>query len=606
MPSQAEVSSQITASLAVSEPDLDTSIGSVTRKIIDAVAGQIADASIDNQLLTYQYDVNSKVGADLDAWVQLFGMSRFPAARASGTVTFTRGTSTDVISVPINAQVTTADGLLVFQTLAAAILDVGAISATVPAQAVTAGPAGNVAAGTLTLLQTPVSEINAVTNVQAMSGGANQETDSQLQARWKATVFKSMAGTEAMFLGIALNNPSCTAANVVGASTRRREQVQIAGGLASSTVTDAKYVYPGGQVVGRNIDNGDVAAPGIQYTWNYSANPPQIVVIDISYFPNGEVVDLSFLYVDDASRNDPANAIANRADVWCAGSLAAPAAQSLEWSAAIQFSATSSDQYFAGNFVNPDGTPPAAGNVFIPLAFGPIISVPATIVIGAVTYGAATAANPLGTVSGGVSYAYQIVHQTGAAGWGAYSLYGLEWSTALQPAAGAAFSVGAGYTYNQIISQIQRDIDSWRLAGTDVQAHQAIILFLQFSLAVIYDPSVTPSTTQASIATALSNYLSQLGFNSRIYPSSVIQVVENTPGVSACRFITSADIPGYNPSTPNAYNVGIQAVVNGAVTQSFVDAGGNPLDVEIGDDTVPGFGGVNLTTKAGNSFGSFA
>src|SRR6266568_1204616 len=106
MPSQADVASQITAALAVSEPDLDTSIGSVTRKIIDAVASQIADASIDNQLLTYQYDVNSRVGADLDSFVQLFGLSRFPASRATGTITFTRGTSADVISVPVNAQVT--------------------------------------------------------------------------------------------------------------------------------------------------------------------------------------------------------------------------------------------------------------------------------------------------------------------------------------------------------------------------------------------------------------------------------------------------------------------------------------------------------------------
>jgi uncharacterized phage protein gp47/JayE len=594
------------AALAVSEPDLDTTIGSVTRKIIDAVASQISDASIDNQLLTYQYDINSKVGADLDAFVQLFGMSRYPASRATGVITFTRGTSTDVISVPVNAQVTTSDGSVIFQALAPAILDVGALSASVPVQAVTAGPAGNVPAGSLTVLQTPASEISAVTNTQATSGGANQETDSQLQARWKATVFKSMAGTEQMFVGIALNNSFCLAANVVGSSTRRREQVQIAGGAAVSTVTDAQYVYPSGQVVGRDIDSGDVAAPGSQYTWNYSVNPPQILVIDASYFPDGEVVDLSFLYLDDSSRNDPASGILNRVDVWCAGTDAVPAAQSLEWTGAVSFSSTSTDPYFTGDFINPDGTPPTAGNIFLALAFGPILTLPSTIIIGSTTYGLASAVNPMGTVSGSVHYAYQIVHQKGAAGWSASSLFGLEWSPLARPAEGTPFSISQDYTYNQIPYSVQQDIANWKLAGTDVLAHQALVLFLQFSLAVIYDPSVTVSTTQAAISTAISNYLAQLGFNSRVYPSSVIQVVENTPGVSACRFITGADIPGYNPSNPNAHSVGIQGVVNGAVVHSYVDAGGNPVDVEIGDDTVPSFGAVQLTTKAPNSFGSFA
>ncbi len=303
-------------------------------------------------------------------------------------------------------------------------------------------------------------------------------------------------------------------------------------------------------------------------------------MIDTSYFPNGEVVDLSFIYIDKASRNSPGSSIFNRVDVWCAGSQPTAAAQSLEWQNSAQFSATPGGTYFTGNFVRPDGTSPVAGNFFIPLAFGPIISLPSTITIASVTYGLATAANPLGTSSGGINYAYQIAHQTGAFGWGPYSLYGLEWSSAFHPVNGTAFSISAGYTFNQVPASVQQDLDNWKLAGTDVQAHQAVTLLLQFSLAVIYDPSVTVSTTKTAIATALSNYLAVLGFNSRVYPSSVIQAVENTPGVSACRFITGADISGYNPSTPNAYSVGIQQLVNSTVVKSYVDSGGNPVDVE--------------------------
>jgi hypothetical protein len=606
MPSQADIASQIVAMLQTSEPDLDTTPGTVVRKIIDATSSVIADSYVDQHMLTYQYDIDSMTGANLDAFVQLFGMSRYPASRATGTVTFTRGTSTDVISILVGTQVGTVDGSVVVQTLEAAILNVGALSATVPVQAITTGPAGNVAAGTLIQLLTPAAEISQVTNTSALTGGAAQETDTQLRARWKATVFKSMAGTAAMFLGVALNDPACTAANVVGAATRRREQVQIVSGAAASTVSDAQSTYPSGQVVGRDIDNADVAVPGLQYTWNYAANPPQIVVIDSSYFPNNSVVDLSFLYMDKASRNNAGLGIFNRTDVWCAGVRAVSAAQSLVFQGTTAFSSVTTSPYYRGNFIRADGTTPAAGNVFIPLAFGPIVSMDATITIGGTTYGLATAAHPLGTTASGVQYAYQIVHQTGASGWGPYSLFGLEWVSTMQPTGGSAFSVGSNYTYNQVPYSVQLDIENWRLAGTDVQAHQAITLLLQITLAIIYNPAATPAAVNSALQTSLSNYLTTLGLNARIYPSSIIQVAENTPA-SMLPVYRGRRHPRLERRHANNWNVGIQQVTpTGAVIASFVDTGGNPVDIEMGDDTIAGLYQVNYVIKAGNSFGSFA
>lgn len=605
MASQSDIVSQIQAALAVSEPDLDTSVGSVTRKIIDAVAASISGASVDSQMLSYQYDVNSMMGAALDAFVQLFGMSRYPAVRATGTVTFSRTTGTDTVTVPINTQVSSADGGTVVQTLTAGVLSQSALTVTVPVQAVVAGPAGNVAAGALTNLMQPVSEITAVTNINALSGGANQETDSQLQARWKATVFKNMAGTSQMFLGIALNDPDCTAANVVDAATRRREQLQISGGKAVSTVSDAQYVYPSGQVVGRNIDAGDVAAPGIQYTWNYSAIPPQIIAIDTSYFSEGQLIDLSFLYMDVASRNNVAQGVYTRVDVWCQGQRAVSAVTTVPFSNAILFSNSSSSSYWAGGFQRPDGGQPTVGNIFVPLPYGPILSLPSTLVINGITYGLASAANPLGTVKNGVTYAYQIIHRAGANGWSPYSDFGIEWLAQSNPSNGTPVVISNGYTYNDVPRAIQRNFETWRLAGQDVQAHQGVQVFLRFNLAVIYDPSITVSVTQQAIQQALSAYLTGLGFNSRIYPSSVLNTVENTPGVIACRFLTGADYVGYNGNTPDNYNVGIQSLFDGVPSASYVDIAGNPVNIEFGDDTVPVFGDAQLVTKAANTIGTF-
>ena len=606
MASQADVSSQIIAALAVSEPDLDTSVGSVTRKIIDAVAASVAGATLDSQMLSYQYDVNSMSGAALDAFVQLFGMSRYPAARATGTVTFTRGTATDVVTIPVATQVATTDGSVVAQAITAGIMDPAALSVTVPVQAVVAGPQGNVPAGTLTQLMTALSEITSATNVGALAGGANQETDTQLAARWKATVFKSMAGTSQMFLGIALNDPQCTAANVIDGATRFREQLQVSGGQAASTVSDAQYTYPSGQVVGRDIDAGDVAAPGVQYTWSSSANPPRVTVIDGAYFPDGQLIDVSFLYMDVYSRNSPAAGIFNRVDVWCAGQRPRSAAATVRFSNATTFQASPSSAWYAGSFIRPDGSQPATGNTFMPQPYGPVLTVPPLIVVNGVTYGLASLTHPLGTTSGGVQYSYQVVHRTGAYGWSPYSDFGLEWKSGSQPPNGAAVVISEDYAYNDVVHSVQGALENWRLAGTDVQAHQGIQVFLQFSLAVIYDPTISQQVTTAAISSALQLYLSGLGFSSRIYPSSVIQAVENTPGVIASRFLTGADYPGWSPSAPNDFDVGIQAVFNGVVVQSYVSSAGDPVDVELGAAQMPAFGGTVIVPRAGNTMGAFA
>jgi uncharacterized phage protein gp47/JayE len=606
MPAQSDISSQIISVLAASEPDLDTTVGSVTRKIIDAVAASISSASLDQQMLSYQYDINSMTGAALDAFVQLFGISRFPATRAVGTVTFQRGTAVDTVAVPVGTQVSSEDGSVVAQTLTAAILDPAALTGSAPVQVVTAGPQGNVGTGTLTQIQTPVPEVSAAVNVTALTGGANQETDAQLQARWKATVFKNMAGTSQMFLGIATNDPDCTAANVVDGATRFREQLQITSGSATSTVTDAQATYPSGQVCGRDIDNGDVAAPGTQYTWNFGSNPPSVSVIDASYFPNGELVDLSFLYMDAYSRNSPASGVYGRVDVWCAGTRPAAATTTVNYTSATVFSATTTSNWYTGSFVRPDGTSPAAGNIFLALPWGPIITVPPVMVVNGVTYGLATQDFPMGTVSGGVTYAYQVVHRGGAFGWSPYSDFGLEWNAAFQPAAHSPVTLSEDYTYNSVPAAIQASLESWRLAGQDVLAHQGISVSLQFSLAVIFDPSVTQSVTATAISTSLQTYLSQLGFNSRIYPSSVIQAVEGTPGVIASRFLTGADYSTWSFAHASNFNVGIQQVYQGIVTNSFVDNGGNPVDITLGAAQLPTFGGTVILPKAGNTMGSFA
>jgi uncharacterized phage protein gp47/JayE len=587
--------------LAITEPDLDTSIGSVTRKILDAVAESIAEAYIDQHLLTYSYDIDSKTEGDLDAFVQLFGLSRIPAKRAVGTVTFSRSASTAILAIPINFQLNNAgDPSVAVQTITAAVMNIGDLSVNVPVQAVTAGPDGNIPPGTLYPLQ-PIDGIATVVNASALTGGAAQETDTELRERWKKTVFRNMAGTESNYLGIALNDPDCGAANVIGAAKRRREQLQVATGAATSTLAQGAYTYTGNQIVGKDLEAGDISLPGVDYTWNTGVNPPRVDVLSATALPDGTLIDLEFSYVSKASRNAPGSNITNRIDVWCAGTRTVDATQSVVFRNTLTFNNTGGSTYLRTDWVRPDGTNPANANVFIPLAFGPIITVPSSIVIGGTTYGLADATHPLGTVSGGVTYAYQIVHHDTAFGYGRNSLFGLEWNAANLVANNTVFSVT--YTYNGVPHAIQNEIDRWRLVGTDAVAHQAKNVFLKFNLAIIYNFSADQTITNTAIDTAIADYLENLGIASTLQASDILQVVHNVTGVDAVRFLHSGDVVGWNSSTPNDFTVGIQKVVGTTVVASYVDTNGRVKDVFFADNEVPVFGLAYRSVRAENTWG---
>lgn len=597
-----EIVSQMRQTLAITEPDLDTSVGSVTRKILDVVAEAVSEAYIDQHLLTYSYDIDSKTDADLDAFVQLFGLARIPAHRATGTVTFARtGDTSKLISIPVHFQVTTSGNPpVIVQTVAPAFLDIGSLSVNVAVQATDGGAAGNIPPGTLLPL-TPLDGVSTIVNAAALTGGTAQETDDQLRARWKATVFRNMAGTEAMYLGVALNDPDCTAATVIGAAKRRREQLQIASGAATTTVQNAQSTYTGNQVVGTDIDNGAINLPGVDYTWNTGVNPPRVDVLSSTALPDGTLIDVDFAYLSKASRNSLSSNILNRVDVWCAGTRAADATQTVVFRNTLTFSASSSSTYYNVNWVRPDGTNPTVGNVFIPLAFGPIITVPATITISGTTYGLATPSHPLGTTSSGVTYAYQIIHNDTAFGWAPNSLFGLEWVSTALPANNTTFSYA--YEYNNVPTAVQMDMNRWRMIGTDAVVHQAKQIYLKFNIAVIYDLAADPTVTSTAIDTALADYLSKIGLSSVVQASDVLQVIHNVPGVDAVRFLYGTDNPGFSFGSANSYNVGIQQVIGTTVVNSYVDTNGRAIDVLFADNALPVFGLTYKVRKAENSWG---
>ena len=611
--------------LAVSDPDLDTSVGSTTRKIIDVVAESISESYMDQHMLTYQYDIDSKIEGDLDTFCQAIGgISRLAAKRANGTVTFTRtGTGATTVLIPVNTQInTTSSPVVAVQTITGASMGVGQLSVSVPVQAVVAGPQGNVGANSLTAIASQVEGVAAVTNLQPLTGGTLQETDDELRDRWKKTAFRSNAGTDPMYLATALNDPDVTAAQVIGASKRRREQVQVTGGSASSTVDDAAYVFTTGVFLGGNLDNNTLLLKDLDYAWA-STTPPKITMASgVSTYDTGNkdsngnpvraaiegaVLDLDFEYTPQASRNDPEGtrfgkgSILNRVDVWVAGQRPVQAQQSVVFRSDKVFTGDTTSTYATSKFARLDNSTPAVGNVFLPLAFGPIISVPDVLSVGGVTYGR------VGASTTGITKpnAYQVVHETGCFGYAATSRFGLEWLATALPPTNTVFTFGnnGGYVYNEIPRSVQADIDRWRLVGVDAQVHAARQIGLRFNLAIMYERTANQSAVNEAIDVAISTYLGRVGLGGVVQVSDIEQTVHNVPGVDNVRMSSVQDSTGWTYATTNQYPVGIQRVVNGSVVQTYVTSAGLLRDVVFGDSEAPVFDSSTKKIKAQNTFG---
>lgn len=597
--SASDIAASMIQALGVSEPELDTAIGSPTRKIIDAVAEQVAPAYATSHLLDYQFSIDSKDGADLDSFCELFGIYRFAARRATGVVTFTRPAVADRnYAIPARSQVTTRTRpRVIFVTVAPAILLRGTTSVDVPVRALLGGESGNLPTGSLSTVVSGSTGVQSAT-VQSdpTSGGTSIESDASLRARFKKTVFRSLAGTEDMFLALALedtttdnaNDTVASQANVIGASKRWREQVQVSAGTATSTipVVNAKYIYSGSVFFGPDIDNGEILTEGIHYSFDSSIRPPVIHSLG-SGLINGELYDLDFQYTPVASRNEPLNGVFNRVDIWVSGQFSEKAAET-SYFVTLAFNTTTDSQMYRNLFVrqNTANVRPVTGNLFLPLAFGPIVTFPNSLTIAGATYTKGTD--------------YWVVHEDNAFGYGPSSRFGLEWLASSHPTDGQqiVLSGNDGYFYNRLPGDVENRARTWRMVTQDVRAHAAKRVYLRMNFAIMYSDSGDRTLVRRSIQNALATYMSNQGFNSVLQVSDILAVVHNVTGVDNIRFLNSTE-----PN--NTDNYGIERTTSTGTRMSYLTDGGTPdraRDVILAENEVPVLYAVTLRVRAQNTF----
>jgi uncharacterized phage protein gp47/JayE len=582
------ISADMRRAMALAEPGMDTGIGSITRKLIDMVAEAIAETQAEGYMLALEYDIDAKSGAALDDFVRRFGFDRYPAKRSTGTITFSRTTPYgEDIFIPPNTQVRTASGVTVrASTIVPAFLKAGDTEVSVPAQAVDPGSIGSVSAGTLTTwVNNAISNIEAVTNPVAFSGGADQEDDVALRIRFKRTVFRNLAGTESMFTAVALEDPAVTQVNVVGASKRFFERIEILSGTATSTIQDASYIYPTGQFFGTDLSSGEIFTHGVHYNFDASVNPPVVTALDATEVPNGAVYDLEFEYSPQASRNEPENGITNRVDIYVNGSRAQVAVETMKFSNALTFNNTVGSAMKRTNFQRLDGSHPSNLNVFIPLGYTPVLDPSLNDEIDA----------DGDTWVEGTDY--WLVNDITNEGGTPHSRSGLEWRVVANgasdiPANGSVFTVE--YVYNDVPRSIETALRMWRLVTTDVQVHQATTIFLNINLVVMITVGYVISSVEGDIEAAVGRLVDSIGFNGVLQVSDVLTAVGQVPGVDAVRYATSTD---------DAVHYATQHVAaNGVTVIETYASGGRARDVLTGDSEILILNNVRLIERAQNSF----
>lgn len=148
-----------------------------------ALAGELAGFSARLEAAAQNGDPAFAAGEALDSLAAQKGLTRKPAACASGKLTFTRREAAGGgAAVPEGTQCAAADGA-VYLTTEPGVFAEGAESVTVAARAALAGREGDALPGSVTLLRRPAAGVAAVANPVPFAGGRDAESDEALRAR---------------------------------------------------------------------------------------------------------------------------------------------------------------------------------------------------------------------------------------------------------------------------------------------------------------------------------------------------------------------------------------------------------------------------------------
>lgn len=167
----------------------NTSTGSVVRTLVEAIMAENDIQWYEMSEIYKNMNIDTATGEDLDNLVKIIGVVRNGATAATTTLTFstTEASVSDII-IPYNQICSTQqdhNGVIYsFKTTEEATLVAGETSVEVPAVCIEAGNRF-IPANTIVIMDSPIIGIDSVTNADAVNGGSDAETDSELRERSK-------------------------------------------------------------------------------------------------------------------------------------------------------------------------------------------------------------------------------------------------------------------------------------------------------------------------------------------------------------------------------------------------------------------------------------
>ena len=182
-----------------------------------AAAAQIQALEVQAEWVARQSFPQTAEGEMLDRHAEMRGITRLGAERAEGVLRFSvsQAATTD-LAIPAGSVCLTRSGEA-FGTTEEGVLKAGELSVDIPARAVEAGAAGNVATGRIALMSPYPTGIQRCTNPAAFAGGRDSEDDGSLRARVLESFRRLPNGANAAFYeAAALGHSGVAAAKAVG------------------------------------------------------------------------------------------------------------------------------------------------------------------------------------------------------------------------------------------------------------------------------------------------------------------------------------------------------------------------------------------------------
>lgn len=498
-------------------PGLDTTPGSITRNIVDAVAEVSAQADLAAPGGAEAWDFDAASGEALDRLAAFFGFERRPATVATGFVTVVlggpltrdylveKGTAFYFSELGVERRYLCASNMPLVRYRTQGII---------PVVAEGAGATGNCRSGLINRCSMPIENLLRITNEEPVTGGAAPESDESLRGRMRRDLFRSRLGSEAYYRDIAMRHPNVSSAQLITPAQYAEETLTVLNGVARSQEDSLAYSYEDGLSVYLVRENRYLTE-GIDYSVERgeldSGQPLAPSVRFNSAALEGEYVRLRHRYCSTASRNDPLAGMFHYLDLYVRGRRPEP------WVDRAIFPRAS--QVGRGP-VAPGSHPETTGLVGAPcyvFVRQPVARLVPTIEFSGVVYREGRD--------------YLLAKDASRNASSSRARDALVWITALPP--GRPFpAFNVDYYHEAVTGEVQEALDApeAHAAGEDILVHSASEITLDFDFEVEWSRG---REDPEALRTRLADYLSGVEMGSTVQLGVVVGVLYSLASVKS-------------------------------------------------------------------------